>query len=368
MWLAIEPLDVLLFRDGKPFNAGSEHSASTLFPPTAFSVQGMLRSLYIELSGVHWDDVQDNERIKQAIGTYDTLGEFRMKGPYLAQQKNGEYERVFPLPVDAVRPENTTNAWLALQRGEDIPANLYDLDMDLTTLAVPKPYQNIDDLIDSSEMTERPWVTESHLKDYLHEGIISDENTIPQSNLFVTEYRSGNAIDYSINRVEDGMLYSVQFVRMCDDMAILVELPDDSPIVSMFAETSVLSSRFGGEGHIVNIRKLDEIHTSLSPQSQPTGQHKIVFLTPTYFAEGNLPATVPTNLKAVKYGSTRSIGGWNLALSRPRAIYRYIPAGSVMYFDGDTIASPLVDQPQDSLPLEVLGFGEFVYGKWESYT
>lgn len=56
MWLTINPLDVWMFRDGKPFTSGDSHIAQSLFPPSAFTIQGMLRWLLIEHSGVDWDE------------------------------------------------------------------------------------------------------------------------------------------------------------------------------------------------------------------------------------------------------------------------------------------------------------------------
>jgi CRISPR-associated protein Cmr3 len=40
MQIVIRPMDVWLFRDGKPFMAGEDHAAETLFPPSPFTLQG----------------------------------------------------------------------------------------------------------------------------------------------------------------------------------------------------------------------------------------------------------------------------------------------------------------------------------------
>ncbi len=42
--LLIEPLDVLLFRDGRPFSAGMDHLAGSVFPPLPSTIAGFIRS------------------------------------------------------------------------------------------------------------------------------------------------------------------------------------------------------------------------------------------------------------------------------------------------------------------------------------
>ncbi|MBV9614034.1 MAG: hypothetical protein JO031_01100, partial [Ktedonobacteraceae bacterium] len=44
MRIFIQPCEVLLFRTGHPFNAGENHYADTLFPPTPETLQGAIRA------------------------------------------------------------------------------------------------------------------------------------------------------------------------------------------------------------------------------------------------------------------------------------------------------------------------------------
>ena len=39
--ILIEPTDVWLFRDGRPFNRGQDHSAQSVFPPLPTVMQGV---------------------------------------------------------------------------------------------------------------------------------------------------------------------------------------------------------------------------------------------------------------------------------------------------------------------------------------
>jgi len=53
MQVAIRPIDVWLFRDGKPFTAGEDHAAETLFPPSPFTLQGAIRTKVLADKGVN---------------------------------------------------------------------------------------------------------------------------------------------------------------------------------------------------------------------------------------------------------------------------------------------------------------------------
>jgi CRISPR-associated protein Cmr3 len=44
MWIKIEPLDVLLFRESKPFSAGENFRAAGRFPPSSLPLVGAIRS------------------------------------------------------------------------------------------------------------------------------------------------------------------------------------------------------------------------------------------------------------------------------------------------------------------------------------
>ena len=47
MWLNITPLDVTLFRDAKPFTAGEDTRAHSVFPPTPMPLAGAIKAKLI---------------------------------------------------------------------------------------------------------------------------------------------------------------------------------------------------------------------------------------------------------------------------------------------------------------------------------
>lgn len=304
-----------------------------------------------------------DEQIMAAIGSNADLGAFSMWGPYLARHNGNSYERVFPFPADLVREKGARTAWRALRPSA----------VDITTNSDCRlPFQMLD-IQDKEEPPDKPlWLKEEDLRNYLNNGYVGDSVPIHSDDLFEVEYRTGIAMDYNRRGVSDGQLYSAGFIRLHPGVVLLVELPDDSPLADRFGSGACHTIRFGGEGHAARIRHLTERAVLASSWPRPSDkQYKIVFLTSTYFAEGLRPASLTADgagLVSVCANRSVAVGGWNLADHRPRTMYHYLPAGSVMYFDhvSQPVSSPLVDQPADCLPLAQLGFGEFAYGSWGS--
>ncbi|MCS6846435.1 MAG: type III-B CRISPR module-associated Cmr3 family protein, partial [Anaerolineae bacterium] len=66
MALFLSPVDVWLFRDGRPFDAGDDHYARSLFPPYPSVIQGAIRSHHLVVKGV---DLRDKRAIEEAVGS-----------------------------------------------------------------------------------------------------------------------------------------------------------------------------------------------------------------------------------------------------------------------------------------------------------
>jgi CRISPR-associated protein Cmr3 len=362
MWLLIEPTDVWMFRDGKPFSAGDSHTAQSLFPPTAFVVQGMLRTLLMMRRGDDFAAKQTNELITD-------LGGFQMRGPYLARRDRSvrQWERVFPLPAD-VSLHNKHDYRVLAPSAQVLNAANSDYQCDLQMLTVTR---------DDEEPETPYWVSESAFNTrYLSEGQLSRTDCIPEEDLFVREFRFGNALNYEQRAVrsDEGMLYAAGFVRLHTDVGLLVELPDTSLLREVFQnEGDSEYFRFGGEGRSARIQYLSEeqILKPLLPEMREEGGFKIVFITPTYFSGG--VASDSSELSAlfgVCIGAAikrpLALGGWDLAARRPRSILRYVAPGSVYYCKGERPEKGLLltDQPQNSYSLYDLGFGESMIGNW----
>src|SRR5690349_9653264 len=108
MRIFIEPTESLLFRTGRPFNAGDNNFAESIFPPTPETLQGALRAAI----AVQWGQQQSppktdlseiftNDKLKELIGDYDTYGRLRITGLSLGRQnkQSEQVEQLFPAPA-----------------------------------------------------------------------------------------------------------------------------------------------------------------------------------------------------------------------------------------------------------------------------
>lgn len=342
MWLFIQALDVWMFRDGKPFDSGAGHHANSLFPPTSFTVQGMLRSLAIDRSRVDWDDYAANAdpRLTAQIGSPNAinpanqLGDFWMRGPYLARrdEEHGGLTRYFPLPIDVV------------QRGRQLHVLRDGSDLEL------------DDEIPESQL----WLAESKFATIYRGGRqFSASECLREDELFVREQRFGNAIDVATRtvRADEGMLYSASFIRPCADVGLLIEIPDSEPWTRIFPAPKIAQIfKFGGEGRSAHIERVEPPKDRITNNAH--SESKLVLITPAYFIRG-----VPNINGITAHAVPRllAFGGWDLVKRRPRPIRRYAPPGSVFMVNaGADLPELLTEQPIGELPLTTLGFGEYL--------
>lgn len=356
MWLVIEPVDVWMFRDGKPFNSGEGHFANSIFPPTAITVQGMLRNLLIEQNphSVYAYRRGENTRLTEQIGDPNTikLGNFFMSGPYLACWDDiGQLERYFPLPADVAQNKREE---LHPRKLEKINLDEFsDLNVSLARL------QYVEDEQDPEPL----WIPESvFVHDYLAGRIFGVRDCRKEQDLFSFEIRSGIGKDYSKNTVKEGLLYSASFVRLAGDVCLLVKVNPELYQPLFPDEITTHYAQFGGEGRLARIRHVDDSRVN-SYQFQPSASangYKAVLLTPAWIEN---PLTIP-GLKSAAYQRPLSIGGWDMIQRHPRPIRQFLRPGSVFFF-GEEIPYPMLSEDVADMPaLSKLGFGEYLVGTW----
>lgn len=102
MHLFLEAIDVWLFRDGRPFDARSDHRAASLFPPYPTVMQGVIRSHHLVVKNV---DLHDSQQIVAMVGTADNYNTLCLRGPFIAKRELGKIVRYLPIPAHAVLGE-----------------------------------------------------------------------------------------------------------------------------------------------------------------------------------------------------------------------------------------------------------------------
>ena len=354
MTLFLQALDVWLFRDGRPFDAGSAHRAESIFPPYPSVMQGAIRTHRLLASGV---DLKDEKAIADLVGGPDEYGSLRLRGPFLAKREGTQITRYFPQPADAI-----------LQDDKILPARLEEPSKFLKTNSrLPHVLGLKQDL---GKPSSRPvWVSENALLAYLNGETVE---SIPEERLFSRDERIGIGMDERRVTV-DGMLYEAEFIRPAEDVGLLVEM--DGYDESEWNRGGIL--HLGGEGRMATFEAIQFQPPPIT--HKPSGRFKLYFSTPSYLANGWLPSedlddwsrffVGPVKLIGAALQRYEIMGGFNWAAKDSdarahRPSRRFVPAGSVYYFEGKPELQPgLIQQAITDFGAEI-GFGQTIIKEW----
>lgn len=374
-WLFIEPADVWLFRDGKPFDAGSDHRAHSLFPPNPTTMQGVIRSKLLMASGMPLPVYAQRDPAAQSvanqIGWPGDSPPFALRGPFVARYERGAGSNAqvavyLPLPADVVK----------IGQGYHVLKPLRD-----------SPFRcnwPQDELLPLWLRTSQPikeatgWLAWDHLLACLTGTAPVTNQVLHDERLYVHESRFGVGIDSRVKRPEEGRLYQVEFARPREEIGLLVELDDSGLSTKIQFPTDGLTS-IGGEsrgGRYEVVSFTPPPNPCPVPDNDGKTRLKLYCATPTWFAKGWQAADWSNwlggnNLRLVSAAVRRvqSIGGARIDTESQRgnfqkAMHRYVPAGSVFYFEADGpityTGAPVTDSPDDGQ----IGFGQVLAGKW----
>lgn len=375
-WLFIEADDVWMFRDSKPFNAQQNFVARSQFPPNPQTIQGVIRTAYLESQGVDWQRYKDgHERselyetvghsgIKDAhSGMKDeppTMGQLRLTGPLLARRveldggKQWDIEPLIGAPQDLLyMREEARFATLQLDRSDWF-----------VTGGVSDHWMPLKRQAGEGFKEANGWLTGNQFTAYLENQDI-DGSLIDQEDVFEYEDRIGLGLHYRRKAAQDGLLYRARFVRPCDHVGLLVHLNQ-----TLFADSGFL--RIGGESRSGRYQVLDNF---TFPQPPVAGNIKVVMLTPAYFADGWQPIQGDWSpwvgegtLVSAVIGKPVAISGWDVANNRSKPLRHFVPAGSVYYFEhASFIGKPFTETPPGNFPeanFGAMGFGSYALGTW----
>lgn len=317
MQLFLQPDDVWLFRDGRAFDAGSDHRAVSLFPPQPSVVQGAIRTRQLAHLNV---DLRDRAAIIAAVGTADDVRELRLRGPFLAVDDGARVRRYFPQPADA---RSTDTQQHRIKRAS-APATLPE---GVQSSAPTTKLLGFDDPQAKGE--SGLWLDEQALERY-QAG--EEVEATPAAQLFVTESRVGIGMDRQRRLAAEGALFEVEFVRPLPGVGLLVEVRGYAgwPAEGML--------RLGGEARTSAFRQV-EVEPWPAPPNPLPARFTLYFATPTYFARGWRPADWgtffegPVDLVAAALNRYESVGGFDVAAGQEKPARRFVPAGSTYYFE-----------------------------------
>jgi len=338
MRLFIEPNDILMFRDGKPFAGGDDHFARGMFPPSPGTFYGAFRSHILshrwsEYEKFKGEPEQIPEDVRKEIGTPEELGSIVIRQFTLAKRKENGIEQFFPMPMDIVKEKGGKGdrAYILNPIKCFEKRIITDLPMKLDNLWVysENPTEGIWAFLSSYEMGK-----------YLL-GEIPSKWKRPEE-LFNIEDRTGIRKDRLKRSVVVGGLYSVEYFRLSDGIGFAVEIEN----TSLLPSSGIL--RLGGDNRSARYSSsswdelpIDQIKKKIADDKR----FKLVLKTPAFFNKGWIPKwinedtmqgeidSLTLRLVSACIGKPIGIGGYDFVKNIPKIMMKAVPAGSVYYFE-----------------------------------
>jgi len=407
-WLWIEPLDVLFFRDSKPFTAGESFQAKSAFPPTPYPFVGAIRSRVLadvlpmirSNLGAYQEHItkkanhRELNEIIAVLGDVESYGKLEFRGPFLARrEQDGRCELFFPAPFDLFEKQRLS----PLSKVPDgVRFNSSHGDGEENVLRVLWSRESL-----GSELKD-VFLSSQGVQRYLRGEMPREDEC--DTEFFQRELRVGIALEPGRRTAKEGMFYMPEMIRLADKTGFVLEVAGLS-----FANTSVNYNfphegllQLGGEsrgayyqtlkeGNPLN--ELEKLGAALEEQIKRTKCFKLYLASPAIFKNGWLPDFITdrarlegtidglrVQLVAAAVGKSLPIGGWDLANKRPKVMYKAVPPGSVYFFklkEGQAkdvikvfhlkcrVQESVTGDKLKRLKLEKVGFGLTFVGCWD---
>ena len=211
MRLFIEPTEPLLLRTGRPFEAGQNNFAESLFPPTPETLQGAVRATM----AAHWDQHKniatafDDPNLTKLIGDRKGYGRFRVTGialgryPKLDREK---IERLFRPPAHIMQEGKGENKPLHRLLPHPLEKTIHSNMPDGISHYLKRYHTDLEP-VDG-------WLTETDLYKALGTDELTDIKVIYKKDIYREEPRLGIGIQLGTKATEEGYLYQMLMIRM----------------------------------------------------------------------------------------------------------------------------------------------------------
>lgn len=394
MQIFIQPSDVLLFRDGRPFSAGEGHRARSLFPPTPNTMQGVIRSKVLADRCGRYEQYkrgcencpeQEGCTIPAEIGRpaqngQGNYGLMHLKGAMIARYERSQLTTYFPIPADVVQIKDKQSSQADVKLVCLSPLHPLPGQTDFTANLLPLWSPEAQPV----EAAIGYW-THSDLENYLLGE--QPQHLTRVEELFQKESRFGIEVDNGLQTVKEGRLYQTEFIRCCDSVGLYVEI-EGIQSLSTVPDPEVGLMAIGGENRVASYTKVigiewTRLKAKLKAALPQAVGFKLYLATPTVFEQGWLPQWIDPNTLTGQYPDSglsvklvaaaiqryQTIGGWDIAYNRHKPTRRAVSAGSVYYFTTDASIDAvidafhwknLVDDPLDAQ----IGYGLGLVGIW----
>lgn len=201
-WYTITPLDVLMFRDAKPFTPGERAWAGSTFPPNGHAIAGALRGLLSK--------------------TNDEKLTFNMKGPFLCHNQT----LYFPRPLNYV--ESTPLVPLEWDEQHPLQGQMkYDESKPCPLVKPSWSDKKLNDHDEDEETLLADYLPYEVIMKYVQEGNITpDDWKKGFAKPWTVEVRSHNALETGTRQVKEADGYFVEkAIRLKDGWSLAIALP-----------------------------------------------------------------------------------------------------------------------------------------------
>jgi CRISPR-associated protein Cmr3 len=381
--LCLEPLDVLFFRDGRPFTAASHGKSGLPMPQT---LAGAILTALLQRYGRSFDPtaLKDNppngfEELVSRAQAPPWVGRVAVRGPWLARlDADGEPEVLLPAPA-ALRldkkPQPAGHRRLhllsPLSRHRQVPG-----------WSPPAPGMRPLWLAqrDRTEAADGYYLTPEGLRRFLAGEIPGEQDLVVKDKLFGFDDRTGIGVEPDRLTAAESLLYSASFLALRAPYTARErhEEPRSVPQVVLYAEVApppegveAVRAAFrdapplplGGEGRRVRV---EPVLRSPWPEQTPAAGRQRPFLlltTPGFFETAWRPQCLAGNLVAAAVPGSVAVSGWDLATGGAKPTRFAAAAGSVYFLDAlpehlppDSLCDAAKDRQQ--------GWGGYLQGVW----
>ena len=389
--LVLEPLDVLFFRDGRPFEQASHARSRSL--PLPQTVAGAITTALLENGGCNFSklvgDVRKGASFSQALANQNRelewIASVRLRGPWLALRHRGKLHLLFAAPANvyytdttkelfALRPSTAAlPGWKGTRSGKcGLRPLWWTGEEDLT----PYPGLFTWELI-RRYLHGEPVDLDCLLHEYQACGLLRSPDALATIEeltarlrrrvLTGRDRRTGIGIDARSFSVKQGMIYSVEFLALLwepqEELQAVLYAEVDLPDGEWPEKLNVL--HLGGEGRHVRVIPQatrpcwDELCRKPGQGEKPL----LVLTTPGIFKQGWKPECLDQLVEAAAVSGYEAVSGWDLARGGPKPSRFAVPAGSVYFLKEQPDPPPdvLSDDPLDRQQ----GWGCFLQGVWK---
>lgn len=363
--LLLDPLDVLFFRDGRPFGPATRAGGGLPLPQTLW---GAITSALLSRAKVDFDALRQamnrQPDFADALASISAklrwIGELSLRGPWLAK-RNAANASEPPLKIFFPAPA-TLRQFKRGQQRDCITLLPLKNDRPLPGWPDSGPHETSRPLwADTAGATEpvRGFLDQAAMQSFLNGKPITAGAIMTAETLFKSDERTGIKIDADRLTAAESQIYGARFLSLAEGVAFYaeVDLPNDAPADALPA-LDVLA--WGGEGRRVRVEHVPP--QMLEPAADQNRKPLLVLTTPALFDDGWRPACLADKVVSAAVPERLAVSGWDMARRGPKPNRFAAPAGSVYFLDSFPPDWPdaLSDRPLDRRQ----GWGRYLIGTW----